>query len=188
MATRLFLLIALHLGLLTLKPTWVVIDWAEPVAWLSATPAEEAVAAVLRSAAVALTGSQVTALLLVGLFTLTGNGQLEHAARRALLPILRAAGPVALVAGTALPAAGMETRIPISPPPATQVVDLPGAPVPHGVVSVLPGQSMWTIAAEQVDGGDPSGYWRRLVDLNRDRFEDVDLIHPGDTVVLPPLN
>jgi nucleoid-associated protein YgaU len=46
---------------------------------------------------------------------------------------------------------------------------------------------MWTIAAGRVDG-DPSGYWLRLVDLNRDRFEDVDLIHPGDTVLLPPLN
>lgn len=187
MATRLLLLVALHLGLLGLNPSWVVIDWAEPVTWLSAAPPEDAIAALLRSMAVVLTGSQITALVLVGLFTVTGNGRLEHTARRALLPILRAAGPVALVAGTALPAAAIETRIPISPPPATQVVDLPVAPVPHGVVTVLPGQSMWTIAARQVDG-DPSSYWRRLVDLNRNRFEDVDLIHPGDTVLLPPLN
>ncbi|MEX2423398.1 MAG: hypothetical protein WD990_05415 [Acidimicrobiia bacterium] len=187
MAPRLFLLVALHLGLLALNPAWVIIDWAEPGAWLSAAPPEDAVAALLRTMAVALTGSQITALLAVGLFTLTGNGRLEQAARRALLPVFRVAGPVALVAGTALPATAMEARIPISPPPAVQVVDLPASPVGHDAVIVLPGQSMWTIAAARVDG-DPSRYWRRLVDLNRDRFEDVDLIHPGETVLLPPLN
>ena len=184
---RLFSLAALHIGLLSLNPPWVVIDWAEPIAWLSAASPEDAVAAVLRSAAVVLTGSQIAALSLVGIFALTGNGRLEQAARRAILPILRAAGPVALVAGTALPAAATEARIPINPPPATQVIDLPAVSIHPGAVTVLAGQSMWTIAAERVDG-DPSRYWRRIVDLNRDRFDDVDLIHPGDTVLLPPLN
>jgi hypothetical protein len=29
-------------------------------------------------------------------------------------------------------------------------------------------------------------YWQALVELNRDRFADVNLIHPGDEILLPP--
>ena len=170
-----------------MNPPWVSVDWAEPIAWLAAAPPEEAAAALLRSVALVLTASQIIALVVVGFSTLTGNGRLERAARRALLPIWRAAAPVALVAGTALPAVAIEVRLPISPPSATQVVDLATAPDQYDAVVVLPGQSMWAIAAERVDG-DPSTYWRSLVHLNRDRFADVDLIHPGETVLLPPLN
>jgi nucleoid-associated protein YgaU len=186
MTSRLLLLAALHLGLLALNPTWVVIDWTEPIAWLSAAPAEDAAAALARSAALMLTGTQLAALALIGLSTMVGSGRLERAARRALLPILRTAAPVALMASTALPVAAMEARIPITPPPASEVIDLPEAIVEAEVI-VRPGDSMWAIAADRVNG-DPSNYWHRLVDLNRDRFVDVDVIHPGDTILLPPLN
>jgi nucleoid-associated protein YgaU len=187
MAPRLLLLVALYLGLVALNPAWVVIDWGAPIAWLSTAPTEDAAAAVLRAVALALTGSQIIALGVLGLSTLAGGGRLERAARRALLPIFRGAGPIALIAGTALPVAAMEAHLPITPPPVTRVIDIPDADVVSNGVTVRPGDSMWTIAAGRVEG-DPSVYWRRLVDLNRDRFENVDLIHPGDTVLLPPLN
>ena len=187
MAPRLLSLAALHLGLLALNPDWVVIEWDNPIAWLAVAPVEEAVAALIRSAALLLTGSQLAALALIGLSTLVGSGRLGRAAQRALLPALRTAAPVALMASTALPVAAMETRLPITPPPVTQVVDLPSSRTPEDAVTVRSGDSMWTIAADRVDG-DPSSYWRRVVDVNRDRFADVDLIHPGDTVLLPPLN
>ena len=187
MINRRLLLVALHLGLLTLRPSWVVIDWSDPVGWLSAAPPDEAVAALLRSVAALLTGSQIVALTFVGLFALTGHSRLERAACRMLVPVFRVAGPIALVAGTALPAAAMEARIPITPPAVTLVSDLGEPGVPIGTVVVRPGDSMWTIAEDHVEG-DPGEYWRQVVDLNRQRFEDVDVIHPGETVLLPPVS
>jgi hypothetical protein len=76
----------------------------------------------------------------------------------------------------------------------------PGAPLPAGAARagaaaepavwvVRPGDSFWRIAALQVPAGrDPVRYWVDLVRANRltIRSGDPDLIHPGETVTLPP--
>ena len=54
---------------------------------------------------------------------------------------------------------------------------------------VATGESLWSIARDRV-GADPATldrYWRALCDANRAvlRSGDVNLIHPGETVVLP---
>ena len=62
------------------------------------------------------------------------------------------------------------------------------------------GDSLWTIAATQLAQvtGRPAAslttvevtdYWERLCDLNRPRLRsgDVNLIYPGEAIVLPPV-
>ncbi|MDX1619885.1 MAG: LysM domain-containing protein [Nitriliruptorales bacterium] len=53
------------------------------------------------------------------------------------------------------------------------------------------GEHLWSIAAHTVDDPRPetiARYWRRLVDLNRDRLSsnDPDLLYPGEVLLLPP--
>ena len=67
-------------------------------------------------------------------------------------------------------------------------------------VEVAPGDNLWGIAAQTIaraTGRDRGAvtddeidrYWRVLCDLNRDRVRsgDVNLIYPGEVVVLPPI-
>jgi hypothetical protein len=105
-----------------------------------------------------------------------------------MLPILKGGLPLALAAGTALPAAAFEVRLPIKPPVvSTSPIAEFTPPTAAPSVMVQPGDSMWTIAADQTDG--PIGrYWLAVVELNRDRFADVDVIQPGDVVLLPPIS
>lgn len=187
MRTRLTLLVLVFAGLLTLNPDWLVPDWSQPGQWLTVSRPEDAVAALLRLAALLLTGTQIGALAVAAVAGRLGRGGLERLARRALLPVFRTAAPLALVAGAALPVAAMETRLPVTPPAVERVHDAaPAAAGTSGIVVVAPGDSLWTIAAARVEG-DPSAYWRRIVELNERRFDDVNLIHPGDTVLIPPV-
>lgn len=187
MTTRIILLAAVCSGLIALDPGWILVEWS--VDWIASSRPEDVIAALLRLVAVWLTGSQVAALSVVAIAERVGNGSLERLARRALLPVLRGAAPIMLVAGSALPAAAGDVRVPFSPPTAERTVSIdavrsPLAPVGSSVV-VEAGDSMWTIAADNTDG-DVGAYWRRVVDMNRDRFADVNLIHPGDEILLPP--
>jgi nucleoid-associated protein YgaU len=81
---------------------------------------------------------------------------------------------------------------PVVPPPAT--VPQP-APLPSPRLStpgrhvVVAGESLWSIARDQVGSDDAAllPYWRALCDANRAtlRSGDVNVIYPGETVVLP---
>ncbi len=67
---------------------------------------------------------------------------------------------------------------PVAPPPAR----------PHASHVVVPGEHLWSIAADHVAGDDIATYWRRVVDLNRSRLRsgDPNLVYPGEVVELPP--
>ncbi|MEX1043668.1 MAG: hypothetical protein WD532_06895 [Acidimicrobiia bacterium] len=184
MATRIILIAAVLSGLVLIDPSWIVVEWS--VDWFTSSRPEDATAALIRLAAIGLTGSQLAALSIVTIAGQLGSGSLERLARRALLPILRNAAPIVLVAGSALPAAASEVRLPLSPPPTDRTVETEVARshLEPSFIVVQAGDSMWTIAADNTDG-DVGDYWRRVVDVNRDRFADVNLIHPGDEVILP---
>ncbi|MGA7271844.1 MAG: LysM peptidoglycan-binding domain-containing protein [Acidimicrobiia bacterium] len=76
-------------------------------------------------------------------------------------------------------------------------VDTGAADEPATVV-VRPGDNLWKLAArhlEQAGGGavpiaDIAPYWRRVVEVNRDRIRsgDPDLIYPGEKIVLPRIS
>jgi len=72
-------------------------------------------------------------------------------------------------------------------------------PSPERSVIVGPGEHLWELAArevarattvsrDEVDVGDVTAYWMRVCDANRDRLAsgDVNVVHIGETVVLPP--
>lgn len=63
------------------------------------------------------------------------------------------------------------------------------------------GDNLWTIAARRIaealdrpavrlGRGEVAHYWLRVVDATRDRIpsRDPNLIHPGESVTLPPLD
>ena len=185
MPLRILLLVLLFLGLVSIDPSWLVPDLTDLHEWLRHSRPEDVAAGLLRIGAIALSGSQLAALALVGLGHVSRSGRLQYLGRRALLPVLRSGLPLALAAGTALPAAAAEVRLPIVPP-AVSTGPVAEVPLPAAEPSVIvqPGDSMWTIAEDRANG--PVGrYWLEVVDLNRLRFADVDLIHPGDVVLLP---
>jgi resuscitation-promoting factor RpfA len=79
----------------------------------------------------------------------------------------------------------------------------PGAPLPAGGARggtaepqatlrvVQPGDSLWTIAAGHVaPGRQVAPYWLEVVEANRVAIAsgDPDLIHPGESVTLPPID
>jgi hypothetical protein len=73
-----------------------------------------------------------------------------------------------------------------TPPPTPPPAAARRAPTLHVVVA---GESLWSIARDRV-GVDPTAlheYWHALCDANRAAFRsgDVNLIQPGETVVLP---
>ena len=75
------------------------------------------------------------------------------------------------------------TRSP-APPAAT------GRParVPADEIEVQPGDSFWSIAAEETGGHDVAGYWLELIEVNRAVLVDpsnVDLLYPGQVLRLP---
>jgi hypothetical protein len=91
------------------------------------------------------------------------------------------------------PSAGSGTVAPASSPVAA------GPPPPDPTTHVtVDGESLWTIAAAQLTPGagrpvpstaEVTAYWQRLCDLNRPRLRsgDVNLIYPGEAIVLPPV-
>ena len=67
-------------------------------------------------------------------------------------------------------------------------------PLRREAVTVAPGDSFWTIAADAVAGaGLPDAvvaqYWEALMDANADRLVEPgnpDLLHVGQDLILPP--
>ncbi len=182
---RFLSLTALLTGLLVIDPHWITIDWTAPLEWLSSSRPEDAVAAIVRTVAIALAATQTGALATIWTAHALNSESLERIGRRLLVPVLRSAGPIALVVGSALPATASETRLPITPPP-VRVVAEHTSDQPEFVV-VRPGDSMWKIAAAHAPD-ETAPFWLRVVDLNRNRFVDVNLIHPGDEVLLPTVS
>jgi nucleoid-associated protein YgaU len=66
------------------------------------------------------------------------------------------------------------------------------------IVEVIKGDSLWKISERRLDevigreamADEISPYWRVVIETNREglRSGDPDLIYPGETVVLPPVN
>lgn len=185
MLLRLFSLTALIASLLAIDPHWITIDWTAPLEWLGRSRPEDAAAAIVRTVAIALAASQTGAIAIIRTAQALNSGTLERIGRRVLVPVLRSAAPIAIVAGSALPATASETRLPITPPTA-QVVAEHVLDQPE-VVVVRAGDSLWKIAATHAPH-ETAPFWLRVVDLNRSRFADVNLIHPGDQVLLPMVN
>jgi nucleoid-associated protein YgaU len=63
---------------------------------------------------------------------------------------------------------------------------------------VVEGDTLWTIARDHLaeapggGSGEPTNqevteYWAKVVEANRDRLRDPDLIEPGETIILPPV-
>lgn len=101
--------------------------------------------------------------------------------------------PVLVEGGTPLP-------LGVTPPAAARPPAGPADPAPGPTGSahrVAAGDSLWTIARDRLastsgsrpDVGTVARYWRRVVEHNRGRLRsgDPDLIHPGETVRLPPV-
>ncbi|WGX95272.1 LysM peptidoglycan-binding domain-containing protein [Nocardioides sp. L-11A] len=123
---------------------------------------------------------------------------------RAVGPVRRlllAAYGVAVLAGTA-PASA---EVPTGPDAPTGAAVLDGLPLPDrpldrpardggpdpAVVVVRPGDSLWSIAAHHLGPGaspsDLASYWQRVQALNAAALgPDPDLIHPGQSLRLPP--
>jgi nucleoid-associated protein YgaU len=119
-------------------------------------------------------------------------------------PVRDGRAPTALVApATTAPA---PATAPVPPPVTAPVAasrPTPAAPVPAPTAAsrptpaaprthvVVAGESLWSIARDRVGvGADPDtviAYWRALCDANRATLPsgDVNVIHPGETVVLP---
>lgn len=199
MRTRIAVLVVLFIAMHTLDPTWMRVEWSDPVGWLTDADPLDATAALLRIACLVLLGTQLLGIVLVGTGLALRSGTLAAVGRRMLVPVLRGAAPVLVAAGTTLPAAAATpVRIPITPPGITveavatspsrhlrpPVATASRVAVGSDQVVVEPGDSMWVIATRHTDGP-TTPYWVRLVDLNRARFADVDVIHPGDVVLLP---
>src|SRR5262249_5590328 len=94
--------------------------------------------------------------------------------------------PVLPVLPVPQPAPPVAVPVTTEPPPAAPAT--PAAPAPS-VHVVAAGESLWSIARDRV-GTDTvalTTYWRALCDANRNRLVsgDVNLIHPGERIVLP---
>jgi nucleoid-associated protein YgaU len=148
--------------------------------WLASRTEAEAVMALLRLVVVALAAYLllVTALALVAPPVLPTPAFLRALVGTAAIGVLAAA-----------PASATSSRVPpelrLLDPPAAAPVPPPGpAPPPRGTWVVEPGDHLWSIA-ERTAPGDVVRYWLALVEANRDRLADPDLVLPGQVLVLP---
>jgi hypothetical protein len=221
---RLLVLIAVEMGsLLALcrlgSLTFLRTPGLDPPAWrlwLAMTPAQDALASVLRLAAtgcawwlLATTGVYVAARMtrVRGLVRATA-WTTPRAVRRLIDRSLALSMVATLAGGTAAFAA---SGAPPAPVPVVALVGghspqpFPVAPVPPAASpaagrtdrhQVKPGDNLWTIAgAHLADNGAPRSngriapYWERVVQENRTglRSGNPDLIFPGETVSLPPV-
>ena len=129
-----------------------------------------------------LTGQTLGVLLATLALPIVG-----HAFRRSAVT-----GRALLVVGVII--AGLVSAV--APVVARQVADdylpvrtLATTTPPSRVVTVVKGDSMWSITAADVGPGEPvAPRWRRVVAVNRRRIisGNPDLIYPGEKIVLPP--
>jgi nucleoid-associated protein YgaU len=92
-----------------------------------------------------------------------------------------------MVCGVATASPGEQIRIPVPIGSESSVVE-------EAAVTVRPGDHLWKISARHLHQNSPdsrvSPYWRRVVAVNTPslRSGDPDLIYPGETITLPPIN
>ena len=70
-------------------------------------------------------------------------------------------------------------------PPVDTVTGQPTATTSDTVVTVVPGDSLWSIAATALGSGQR---WPEIADLNTDVIQHPDLIQPGWRLTLPPID
>jgi hypothetical protein len=89
-----------------------------------------------------------------------------------------------------------------APPPTTTPPSAPALPLePSAEIVVVAGDNLWEVAARQVAAragrhreeladAEIAPYWVRVCDANRAHLQssDPNVIHPGERVVLPPVN
>jgi len=187
--------------------------WSDPLGWLRATTAENALVEVGRVVVLVLVAWMVLATVLAlgarVLDVVFGStacvGAVSHVVPRFIVAMV-----VAAIATTAPVLA--QTRPPVAPvgpvrdgraptsvvttPPTVPAVPVAPTPTPppnprpalsttaHVVVA---GESLWSIARDRVGDHAVVQYWHALCDANRATVPsgDLNLIHPGETVVLP---
>lgn len=193
------------------------VDWSNLTGWLDTVAAEDAVVALVRSAALVTAGYLLTATALYLVASLTRVPALIRGASILTLPSLRRVvdgavaatilvAPASVVFG-ASPAAAQPAPTSAhaySPAPAGDGAPVyeptpAGGPTPARPMTthvVRPGDSLWKIAAEHVGAvrgigseGEVAEVWRALVELNAPSLAsgDPDLIYPGESIQLPPL-
>ena len=196
------------------RAPWAAVDTGDLGWWLAATPPPQVLAALARIVAmVAAWWLLATTCLSAAVATRRGSARWLSRLTPALVRRVAGAG-VGVVLGVGVTAPAMAAPPPApalgamhaptpSPMTAPATPSRPAAaqPVPSRPAAaryvVRPGDSLWRIAARQVrsaDGAHPdlaevTRYWRRLVAANRGHLAsgDPDLIHPGEQVVLPPI-
>jgi nucleoid-associated protein YgaU len=195
--------------------------WSDPLGWLRATTAENAIVEVGRVVVLVVVGWMVcaTALAIAArvLDVVSGTRRCFAVVSRVIpsfivtmvaaaivttAPVLAQPrspvaplGPVrdgrapttAVTVPSPAPAAPAPVAPPVAAPPAITLP--PSAAAAPSVHVVIAGESMWSIARDRAGTDAPAleRYWRALCDANRAALpsRDVNLIHPGETVVLP---
>lgn len=203
----------------------LTVDWNDPVGWLRRARPEDAVAAVARLAAIGVCGWLIVAagLGLVASFGRSGAaGRVAHrVAGRHVMGVIERALAVSVVTGATFT---MATPIGAGPPPSAEVeidvrtgradpprtlptpIEAPAAPrlagpTPPVAASehvVAAGESLWSIAADEVARRSGRGvseladaevaeYWIEVLAANHGRMlsGDPNLIYAGEAVTLP---
>jgi hypothetical protein len=145
---------------------------------------------VLRTVTQGAVGLSVTAGLAVPVLpaaTMGGEASGNPSGTAVMVPL---DGPSTTTTSVAPPAdaATLDPAPTTSLPPPAAPPAAPVAPPRTPEVVVAPGDSFWSIAAEQRRGGDVAAYWRALIEANRDRLVDPanpDLLYAGQVLVLP---
>jgi nucleoid-associated protein YgaU len=92
-----------------------------------------------------------------------------------------------MVCGVAAASPGEQIRIPV-------LIVSESSGVEDAHVTVRPGDHLWKISARHLQQSSPDSrlapYWRRVVTVNTPslRSGDPDLIYPGETITLPPID
>lgn len=175
--------------------------------WLATTPPQDAIASLLRLVALgctwwllAGTGLHLAARLtrIPGLVRAT-RWTTPQAVRRLIDRAVALSFVATLAGGSAALAGGGPPPVPL-PVVSPQPAPMPAAPPaqrPPDHHTVRAGDNLWSIAAGHLadrgitlSNGRIAPYWRDLVQENRAtlRSGDPDLIFPGETVSLPPID
>jgi nucleoid-associated protein YgaU len=190
--------------------------WTDPLGWLRATTAENALIEVGRVVVLAVVAWMVLATVVAlgaRMLDVVFGSTACVAAVSHLVPRFIVAMVVTAIASTAPVLAQTHTPVaPVGPvrdgrapttlvtPPPSSSPTPPPVPVPVPVPQAAPrpaasttthvvaaGESLWSIARDRVGNDAVVQYWHEVCDANRATVPsgDVNLIHPGETVVLP---
>lgn len=192
---------------------WAHVDARAPQTWLSLTPAEDVVAALLRLAALGacwwVAGSLLVAVAVRVVGWRPALGLADRLSPRAVRRLADQVTGGTLLAvsllGPATPAFGHPIEpgeapavASFAPPGATPDSPATGSGPRDVSVRVRPGDHLWGIAraelarrrgvgADVLDAATVAPYWRGIVEANRHRLRsgDPDVLFPGEVVLLP---